>query len=82
MSTHFLLPANHSTHGNILLCSVGGGSIWFAGSGHVSLESAGSAGSFYVLLAGAVCTADLHLLQLTGPAPLQREAALPVSHQV
>lgn len=60
----------------------GGGGVWFAGSGHVSLESAGSACALHVLLAGAVRSADLHLLQHTGPAALPREATLPFPHKV
>lgn len=41
----------------------GGGGVWPAGVGDVSLEPASPASSLHVFLAAAVCIADLLLLQ-------------------
>lgn len=64
------------------LCVPGGGGVWAAGSGYVSVEPAGPSSSLHVFLAPAVCSADLLLLQHQRPAYLEGEAAFPLSHQV
>lgn len=60
----------------------GRGGVWPASFRHVSVEPAGPASSLHVFLAAAVCAADLLLLQHQRQAHLQREAPLPLPHQV
>lgn len=64
------------------LAFTGGGGVWPASFRHVSLEPTGSASSLHVFLAAAVCAADLLLFQHQRQAHLQREAPLPLPHQV
>lgn len=60
----------------------GGGSLRPVGSGDVSVEPAGLAGSLYVFLASAVRPADLLLLQHQRSAYLERKALVSLSYQV
>lgn len=60
----------------------GGGSLRPVGSGDVSVEPAGPAGSLHVFLASAVCSADLLLLQHQRSAYLKRKALVSLSYQV
>ena len=63
-------------------CPPGGGSVRAAGFGDVSVEPAGPSSSLHVLLAPAVRSADLLLLQHQRPAYLKGAASVPLSYQV
>lgn len=66
----------------LCLCPPGGGSVWAASFGYVSMEPAGPSSSLYVFLATAVRITDLLLLQHQRPAYLKGEAPFPLSYQV
>lgn len=82
MSLVFLAHLHHFFSLFNPLAPTGGGGVRPASFRHVSVEPAGPASSLHVFLVAAICAADLLLFQHQRQAHLQREAPLPLSHQV